>query len=75
MKHSKHLLTHIQDSISYETCYQTKLNITNFHTLSCKAYVYNHLPNWNKCKLCVKEGIFVGYSDTQKSDQIYIPAK
>ena len=55
IKHSKLLLTHIQDSISYETHYQTKLNIINFHTLSCKAYVYNHLPNLS----CVSKKAFL----------------
>ena len=37
--------------------------------------MYNHSPRWNKLEPCAVEGIFVGYSDTQKAYWIYIPAK
>ena len=37
--------------------------------------MYNHLPKWNKLELQANEGIFVGYSNTQKAYQIYLPGK
>ena len=37
--------------------------------------MYNHPPKWNKLEPYAEEGIFIGYSDTQKAYWIYIPAK
>ena len=72
---NRHITRSLQNCTPYEICYGRKPDISHFHPFGCKAYVYNHSPIWNKLEPCAEEGIFVGYSDTQKAYQIYIPAK
>ncbi|KAL1939017.1 hypothetical protein VTO73DRAFT_10277 [Trametes versicolor] len=49
-------------------------NISFLHRFGCRAFVYNDHPSRKKLDPRVHEGIFVGYSDTQKAYRVYFPS-
>ena len=72
---NRHITWSLNNATPFEFCYVKKPDISNLHSFGCKAYVYNHSPKRNKLELQANKGIFVGYSDTQKAYQIYLPGK
>ena len=72
---NRHVTQSLNNTTPFKIHYGKKPDISNPYPFSCKAYVYNHLPKWNKLELQAEEGIFVGYSDTQNAYQIYFPGK
>src|SRR6202044_1911368 len=50
-------------------------DISRLHPFGCKAYVSVHLKNQKKLSPRAFEGIFIGYTDTQRAYRIYIPSK
>src|SRR6202453_962029 len=59
----------------YEVRFNKKPDISQLCPFGCKAYVYDHSPKRRKLDPRAFEGIFVGYTDTQKAYRIYIPKK
>jgi hypothetical protein len=71
-RNSTHALT---NTTPYEVQYKDKPEISWLHPFGCKAYIFIHPKNWKKLSPRASEDIFVGYADTQKAYQIYIPSK
>ena len=67
---NRHVTWSLNNMTPFKIHYRKKPNINNLHPSSCKAYVYNHSPKWNKLEPQAKVGIFVEYSNTQKAYQI-----
>src|ERR1700683_5709812 len=65
----------LTNTTPYKVRFNKKPDISRLCPFSCKAYVYDHSPKRCKLDLRAFEGIFIGYADTQKAYQIYIPKK
>ena len=69
---NRHVTQSLNNATPFKIHYGKKPDISNLHPFGCKAYVYNHSPKQNKLEPQANEGIFVGYSNTQKAYQIYV---
>src|ERR1700683_5151409 len=65
----------LTNTTPYEVRFNKKPDISQLCPFGCKAYVYDHSPKRYKLNPRAFEGIFIGYADTQKAYQIYIPKK
>ena len=70
-----HSTSTLTNTTPYEVCLNKKPDISKLHPFSCKAYIYDHSPKCKKLSPRAYEGILIGYADTQKAYQIYIPKK
>ena len=72
---NRHVTWSLKNTTPFKICYKKKPDISDLHPFVCKVYAYNHSPKWNKLEPQAEEGIFVGYSNTQKAYWIYFPGK
>ena len=58
-----------------EAFFGKKPDVGHFHIFGCPTYSYVPKENRTKLEPTTDKGIFVGYSNTSKAYQIYIPAQ